>query len=139
MVRTTRQQVKHGADWIKIHVTGLLPNRPGERTVWTLDELRAVVDTAHALDTPIVAHCRNADSRMPATSSGCSSQKAAIWSNEREVSSISHTAVALGMRTVLDMASRPSEAFRAPDVAGRSTDLAKGGRRWEAPPAVAPT
>ena len=52
MVRTTRQQIKHGADWVKIHVTGSLPNRTGELTVWTLDELRAVIDTAHDLDTP---------------------------------------------------------------------------------------
>ena len=70
MVRTTRQQIKHGADWIKIHVTGLLPNRPGERTVWTLDELRAVVDTAHALDTPTIAHCRNATSTRLAAEAG---------------------------------------------------------------------
>ncbi|MEZ5142676.1 MAG: amidohydrolase family protein [Acidimicrobiales bacterium] len=55
MVRVTRQQVKHGADWIKIHVTGSLPNRHGELTVWSLDELRAVTETAHALDTPTIA------------------------------------------------------------------------------------
>jgi imidazolonepropionase-like amidohydrolase len=70
MVRTTRQQIKHGADWIKIHVTGSLPNRSGELTVWTLDELRAVVDTAHALDTPCIAHCRNATSTRLAAEAG---------------------------------------------------------------------
>lgn len=70
MVRTTRQQVKYGADWIKIHVTGSLPNRAGELTVWSLDELRAVTDTAHALDTPTVAHCRNAESTRLAAEAG---------------------------------------------------------------------
>ncbi|MBM3660498.1 MAG: amidohydrolase family protein, partial [Actinobacteria bacterium] len=70
MVRTTRQQVKYGADWIKIHVTGSLPNRAGELTVWTLDELRAITDTAHALDTPTVAHCRNAESTRLAAEAG---------------------------------------------------------------------
>ena len=70
MVRVTRQQIKRGADWIKIHVTGSLPNRPGERTVWTLDELRAVTDSAHALDTPTVAHCRNAESTRLAAEAG---------------------------------------------------------------------
>ncbi|MEZ5177577.1 MAG: amidohydrolase family protein [Acidimicrobiales bacterium] len=70
MVRTTRQQVKHGADWVKIHVTGSLPNHRGELTVWTLDELRAVADTAHELDTPTVAHCRNATSTRLAAEAG---------------------------------------------------------------------
>jgi imidazolonepropionase-like amidohydrolase len=70
IVRTTRQQVKYGADWIKVHVTGSLPNRQGELTVWSLDELRAVTDTAHALDTPTVAHCRSAESTRLAAEAG---------------------------------------------------------------------
>ena len=70
MVRTTRQQIKYGADWIKIHITGSLPNSNGELTVWSLDELRAVTDTAHALDTPTVAHCRSAESTRLAALAG---------------------------------------------------------------------
>ncbi len=70
IVRTTRQQVKYGADWIKVHVTGSLPNRRGELTVWSADELRAVTDTAHALDTPVVAHCRSAESTRLAAEAG---------------------------------------------------------------------
>jgi imidazolonepropionase-like amidohydrolase len=70
MVRTTRLQIKHGADWVKIHVTGSIPNHRGELTVWTVDELRAVVDTAHDLDTPAVAHCRNATSTRLAAEAG---------------------------------------------------------------------
>ena len=54
MVRVTRQQVKRGADWVKIHVTGSC--RTGAASArWDLDELRAVTETAHALDTPTVA------------------------------------------------------------------------------------
>jgi imidazolonepropionase-like amidohydrolase len=70
IVRVTRQQVKYGADWIKVHVTGSLPNRTGELTVWSLDELRTVTDTAHALDTPVVAHCRSAESTTLAARAG---------------------------------------------------------------------
>ena len=70
MVRVTRQQIKHGADWIKIHVTGSLPNRHGELPVWSADELRAVTDTAHALDTPTIAHCRSAASTRLAAEAG---------------------------------------------------------------------
>ncbi len=70
MIRTTRQQIKFGADWIKIHVTGSLPNSSGELTVWSLDELRAVTDTAHALGTPTIAHCRSAESTRLAALAG---------------------------------------------------------------------
>ena len=70
MVRTTRQQVKYGADWIKIHATGSVPNRAGELSVWTLDELRTVVDTAHDLETPTIAHCRNAKATRLAAQAG---------------------------------------------------------------------
>ncbi len=70
MVRTTRQQVKAGADWIKIHVTGSLPNKGREITVWSLDELRAVTETAHSLDTPTIAHCRSAESTRLAAQAG---------------------------------------------------------------------
>ncbi len=70
IVRTTRQQIKYGADWIKIHVTGSLPNSNGELTVWSLDELGAVTDTAHALGTPAIAHCRSAESTRLAALAG---------------------------------------------------------------------
>ncbi len=70
MVRVTREQIKHGADWVKIHVTGLLPGRSGEVSVWTTDELRAVCDTAHDLGTPVVAHCRTAGSTAQAAAAG---------------------------------------------------------------------
>lgn len=70
MIRVTREQIKYGADWVKIHVTGLIPGQRGELTVWTLDELQAVVDTAHELHTPVVAHCRTADSTKMAAEAG---------------------------------------------------------------------
>ncbi len=70
MVQEVRREIKHGADWIKVHVTGIIPGRSGERSVWTLEELRTVVETAHDLDTPVVAHCRNARSTRDAARSG---------------------------------------------------------------------
>ena len=62
IVRAVRQQVKRGADWIKVHVTGRAPRHARELQVWTLEELRIVADTAHDLDTPIVGHCRSSSS-----------------------------------------------------------------------------
>ncbi len=71
MVLATRRQVKEGADWIKVHATGSIPTHTGELQVWTLDEMRAVVDTAHDLGVPVVAHCRNASSTADAALAGC--------------------------------------------------------------------
>lgn len=62
MVQIVRQQIKFGADIIKVHVTGRIPGRPGELSVWTEDELRIVCDTAHELGIPVTGHCRTARS-----------------------------------------------------------------------------
>lgn len=70
MVTETRRQVKHGADWIKIHATGSIPTHAGELQVWTLDEMKAVCETAHALAVPVVAHCRSASSTRDAALAG---------------------------------------------------------------------
>ncbi len=70
MVTMTRRHIKQGADWIKIHATGSIPRHRGELQVWKLDEMRAVVDTAHELGTPVTAHCRNASSVRDAARAG---------------------------------------------------------------------
>lgn len=68
IVAEVRREIKAGVDWIKVHVTGLVPRRQegGEVQVWTIDELRAVSDTAHDLGIPVVGHCRNASSTRDA-------------------------------------------------------------------------
>lgn len=72
IVSEVRRQIKGGVDWIKVHVTGLIPRQRarGELTVWSPDELRAVCDTAHALGIPVVGHCRNASSTRDAARAG---------------------------------------------------------------------
>ena len=70
MVIETRRQIKNGADWIKIHATGSIPTQSGELQVWTLDEMKAVCDTAHALGIPVTAHCRSAASTRDAALAG---------------------------------------------------------------------
>jgi imidazolonepropionase-like amidohydrolase len=70
MVIETRRHIKQGADWIKIHATGSIPTRQGELQVWSLDEMKAVCDTAHALGVPVTAHCRNASSTRDAALAG---------------------------------------------------------------------
>jgi imidazolonepropionase-like amidohydrolase len=71
MVNEIRRQIKYGVDWIKIMVTGLIPSMKGpEVKVWNLDELRTVCDTAHELNTKVVAHCRNSESTRDAAKAG---------------------------------------------------------------------
>jgi imidazolonepropionase-like amidohydrolase len=72
IVTEVRRQAKNGVDWIKIHVTGIIPRQreAGEIQVWTLDEMRAAADAAHALGIPIVGHCRNASSTRDAALAG---------------------------------------------------------------------
>lgn len=72
IVQTVRRQIKHGADWIKLHITGLIPRqlKRGEISVWTPEEIKLAVDTAHALHTPVVAHVRSAASTRDAAKAG---------------------------------------------------------------------
>jgi imidazolonepropionase-like amidohydrolase len=71
IVREIRKQAKYGVDWIKVHVTGLIPTRGGgEVKVWNNEELRLVCDTAHELGIPVVGHCRNSDSTRDAARAG---------------------------------------------------------------------
>lgn len=72
IVTEVRRQIKNGVDWIKIHVTGVIPRQvaEGEIQVWTLDEMKAAADAAHALGIPVVGHCRNASSTRDAARAG---------------------------------------------------------------------
>ncbi len=75
IVREIRKQIKGGCDWIKVLVTGLPVRRSkkhnlGEIQGWTLDELRLVCDTAHALGVPVVGHCRNSSGTRDAALAG---------------------------------------------------------------------
>jgi len=72
IVSEVRRQIKGGADWIKVHVTGLVPRHPlrGEVKSWSQDELRLVCDTAHDLGIPVLGHCRGANSIIECVAAG---------------------------------------------------------------------
>lgn len=67
-----RRQIKLGVDWIKVHVTGLVPRHrdQGEVQAFSLAELRTVCDTAHELGVPVTGHCRSAKSITDAVNAG---------------------------------------------------------------------
>ncbi len=56
--------------------------------MWTLDELRAVTDTAHALDTPTIAHCRNAEATRLAAEAGVDLILHASFIDERALEAV---------------------------------------------------
>jgi imidazolonepropionase-like amidohydrolase len=72
IVAEVRRQIKNGADWIKVHVTGLVPRHPlrGEVQSWTREELQLVCDTAHELGIPVLGHCRGANSIIDCVAAG---------------------------------------------------------------------
>jgi imidazolonepropionase-like amidohydrolase len=72
IVTEVRRQIKNGADWVKVHVTGLVPRHPlrGEVKSWTRDELKLVCDTAHELGIPVLGHCRGANSICECVAAG---------------------------------------------------------------------
>ena len=70
MVTWTRRHIKQGADWIKVHATGSIPNQAGELPVWSEQEMKVVCDTAHELGVPVTAHCRNPQSVVWAANAG---------------------------------------------------------------------
>ena len=71
VITWTRRHIKYGADWIKIHATGLIPGHVGELTTWSYDELKASCDAAHELGVPVQSHCRNARSVQLSAEAGC--------------------------------------------------------------------
>ncbi|MBU3737839.1 MAG: amidohydrolase family protein [Rhodoferax sp.] len=67
-----RRQIKVGADWIKVHVSGVAPRYAylGEQCSWTLDELKLICEVAHDLGVPVMGHCRGDESTRRAVLSG---------------------------------------------------------------------
>ena len=72
IVAEVRRQIKYGADWIKVHVTGVVPRQAhkGEMCAWSDAELKLICDTAHDLETPVMGHCRGADATRRAAEAG---------------------------------------------------------------------
>ena len=72
IVAEVRRQIKMGADWIKVHVTGLIPNHKerGEIQVWSNEEMELICKVAHDLGTPVMGHCRGSNSIRNAAISG---------------------------------------------------------------------
>ena len=90
IVAEVRRQIKVGADWIKVHVTGIVPRQAhrGEMCAWSQEELRLICDTAHDLGTPVMGHCRGADATWKAAQAGFDLLFHATGMNERALEAV---------------------------------------------------
>jgi imidazolonepropionase-like amidohydrolase len=70
--RAVREQVKRGADWIKILATGgvMTGGTALGAALWDDDELRAVVAMARRLGKPVAAHCHGAEGIIASVKAG---------------------------------------------------------------------
>lgn len=70
VLRAVREQVGHGADWVKVYAD--YRRGPGGSAVptFSLDELRALVEEAHSAGRPVAAHAATAEGMRRAALAG---------------------------------------------------------------------
>jgi imidazolonepropionase-like amidohydrolase len=70
VVQAVREQVGHGADWVKVYAD--YRRGPGGTTVptFSLEELKALVDEAHSAGRPVAAHAASAEGMRRAVLAG---------------------------------------------------------------------
>jgi imidazolonepropionase-like amidohydrolase len=70
LIRIIRDQIARGADWIKFYADFLWGPGKGARPTFTLDEMKRIVETAHAADVRVVAHATSKEGMRLATLAG---------------------------------------------------------------------
>ncbi|MGB8716039.1 MAG: amidohydrolase family protein [Rhodanobacteraceae bacterium] len=70
MIDAVRMQAGHGADWIKLYADYHCGKSHGAVPTFSLDELRAGVETAHSLGLPVSAHATTAEGMRRAVLAG---------------------------------------------------------------------
>ncbi|HEV2124954.1 MAG TPA: amidohydrolase family protein, partial [Chloroflexota bacterium] len=82
--RAVREQVKYGADWIKLLATGgvMTGGTALGAALWEDDEIQAAVAMARRLGRPVAAHCHGADGIIMASQAGVVSIEHGTMANE---------------------------------------------------------
>jgi imidazolonepropionase-like amidohydrolase len=70
VIRVVRSQIGHGADWVKVYADYRWGPGGAARQTFTLDELKALVETAHDSGRPVAAHATTAEGMRRATLAG---------------------------------------------------------------------
>jgi imidazolonepropionase-like amidohydrolase len=70
LIRVVRDQIGHGADWIKVYADYRWGARGEAAPTFSVDELKLIVDTARSSGRPVVAHSSTAEGMRRATLAG---------------------------------------------------------------------
>ena len=70
VVRATRHQASHGADWIKLYADYRAGPNGETVATFSIDELKAAVETAHSLGRPVSAHATSDEGMRRAAEAG---------------------------------------------------------------------
>jgi imidazolonepropionase-like amidohydrolase len=70
LVRVVRDQIGHGADWIKVYADYRWGGRGEAAPTFSVDELKLIVDTARSSGRPVVAHASTQEGMRRATMAG---------------------------------------------------------------------
>ncbi|MGH7696462.1 MAG: amidohydrolase family protein [Gemmatimonadaceae bacterium] len=70
LTRIVRDQIGHGADWIKVYADYRWGPRGETRPTFSQDELTSIVETARSSGRPVVAHASSAEAMRRATMAG---------------------------------------------------------------------
>ncbi len=128
--RAVRSQVKRTADHIKLTATGgvLSETAAGTEQQFFMDELKAIMDTAHLMGRRVAAHAHGATGINAALRAGVDSIEHGTYANEESFRLFKETGAFLvptisAGATVADMA-RPDTTFMPPPI--RAKALAVG-------------
>jgi imidazolonepropionase-like amidohydrolase len=69
ILRAVREQIGHGADWVKVYADYGRGGSPATPT-FSFDELKTLVDEAHSAGRPVAAHATTAEGMRRATMAG---------------------------------------------------------------------
>jgi imidazolonepropionase-like amidohydrolase len=70
LIRVVRDQIGHGADWIKVYADYRWGARGEAAPTFSVDELKAIVETARSSGRPVVAHASTAEGMRRAILAG---------------------------------------------------------------------
>ena len=70
LARVVRDQIGHGADWIKLYGDYRWGPQAGSHPTFSLDEMKLAVETARSADVPVAVHTSTAEGMRRATLAG---------------------------------------------------------------------
>ncbi len=70
LIRVVRDQIGHGADWIKLYADYAWGPQPGSHPTFSIEEMKAAVEAARSAGVPVAAHAHTAEGMRRAVLAG---------------------------------------------------------------------